>query len=803
MRYLPLRSISIFDFRCLEGTTEIPLDAPIVLIHGPNGTGKTSVLSAIELALTGEIASMSRHADRYTAHLPTHGQPFATVDIELNEADGTVVRPGRMTVGGSRIEGSAALRPDARQFYLERCYLDQVSLGRLLELYQHRERTQESALGKFANELLGLDQLDALRNGLHDATDKRRFRNLSEHYTSAEDTAKRSASTLNDLTRELNSVKIDHTRLCSELDDAIATLGHEVTETGSEQNLREIKHLLSDERIEEARLEARRLSRSLTELGGRIKALASMPATDRFDEAQTAIDRAATAYEQWRQEYEAPIASLRADVAAAGLEPEGDFAVVLDNEVARIEALLERHGSSLDRSREVGQQVTDLQFTLESVQAQISRAESRAGSLASALTALREHVSHELCPVCDRDYSELASGHLEDHLTRKIRQLTDQGHQLRNLIEQRESVASQLRDAERDQAEAQARVLSNEQAAAITARQSTVVSLRLRLDGLSDAIRSGAALRRSEQQAERNLDDLQAAERERETILAALAQHAAALGLPMPDRKESLHQAWTRLNESATSNEAQVAIKETAYNKARECLDDAVETRRRIDKLTATLVEASRTKLLWEARLDEMDRRREVARAVHKAARDTRVAIVQRVFTESLNNVWREVFSRLAPREPFVPAFGIPSSSRTALELHLETVHPSGETGGPPSLMLSMGNLNTAALSLFIALHLAVKPLVPCLVFDDPVQSMDEVHVAQFAGLLRVLSKRLDRQVVIAVHERELFEYLALELSPAYEGDELITIELGPSAGSTADNSITRIAWAPDAAVAV
>ena len=148
-----------------------------------------------------------------------------------------------------------------------------------------------------------------------------------------------------------------------------------------------------------------------------------------------------------------------------------------------------------------------------------------------------------------------------------------------------------------------------------------------------------------------------------------------------------------------------------------------------------------------------MARRHEVARAVHKAARDTRVAIVQRVFTESLNTVWRDVFSRLAPREPFVPAFGIPSSSRTALRLDLETVHPSGETGGPPSLMLSTGNLNTAALSLFIALHLAVSPLLPCLVFDDPVQSMDEVHVAQFAGLLRILSKRLDRQVVIAVHD--------------------------------------------------
>ena len=116
--------------------------------------------------------------------------------------------------------------------------------------------------------------------------------------------------------------------------------------------------------------------------------------------------------------------------------------------------------------------------------------------------------------------------------------------------------------------------------------------------------------------------------------------------------------------------------------------------------------------------------------------------------------------------------------------------------------MLSTGNLNTAALSLFIALHLAVEPLVPCLVFDDPVQSMDEVHVAQFAGLLRVLSKHHHRQIIVAVHERELFEYLRLELSPAFEGDELITIELGHDDSSEGE-SVTRLTWTPDEAVAV
>ncbi len=177
--------------------------------------------------------------------------------------------------------------------------------------------------------------------------------------------------------------------------------------------------------------------------------------------------------------------------------------------------------------------------------------------------------------------------------------------------------------------------------------------------------------------------------------------------------------------------------------------------------------------------MTEAKRRQRVARQVHEAASAARTTIVQRVFTESLNNVWADLFMRLAPSEEFIPAFGIPSATKTTLEVSLETRLRTGEPGGPPQMTLSAGNLNTAALSLFIALHLAVEPTVRCLVFDDPVQAMDEVHVAQFAALILHWPNNSQRQVVIAVHERELFDYLALELSPAYPGDTLITVELG------------------------
>ena len=57
-------------------------------------------------------------------------------------------------------------------------------------------------------------------------------------------------------------------------------------------------------------------------------------------------------------------------------------------------------------------------------------------------------------------------------------------------------------------------------------------------------------------------------------------------------------------------------------------------------------------------------------------------------------------------------------------------------------------------------------------------QSMDDVHVTHFAALLRTLSKEQGRQIIIAVHDRQFFEYLKPELSPAFAGNSLLTVEL-------------------------
>ena len=52
----------------------------------------------------------------------------------------------------------------------------------------------------------------------------------------------------------------------------------------------------------------------------------------------------------------------------------------------------------------------------------------------------------------------------------------------------------------------------------------------------------------------------------------------------------------------------------------------------------------------------------------------------------------------------------------------------------------------------------------------------------------------MGRQVVVAVHERPLFDYLTLELSPSFAGDSLITVEISRNFdGDTVANNVSYV----------
>src|SRR5271154_6954459 len=69
MTDIQLHQLDVTNFRSIKGVVHAPLDAKVVLVQGENGSGKTSLLAAIEIALTGLVVSLRRSDPSYGAQL--------------------------------------------------------------------------------------------------------------------------------------------------------------------------------------------------------------------------------------------------------------------------------------------------------------------------------------------------------------------------------------------------------------------------------------------------------------------------------------------------------------------------------------------------------------------------------------------------------------------------------------------------------------------------------------------------------------------------------------------------------------
>lgn len=803
MSDVPIRRLLVSDFRCIEGTREVPFDAQVVLIHGPNGTGKTSILSALELALTGGIRSMERQSDRYRAHLPFFGQSYATVQADVADYLQAGSPGVPLTVNGARLEGTPAFNDTAANFYSERCYLDQISLGRLLDLYQSRLLDNEpTALEQFVNELLGLEKLDALLEGLSDANDFRLLKRLAVGVDEADREAKTAGARLNEASAQRTEARTEVANARASARAAIAGLHPDATVNMTDADL--LGFIRSKDNVDAARSRsaaAAKLHQELIALNGRISALAERPTMQRIKEVRNAWAAATADMDAWEASDGAKVRAWEAAAQSAGAN--------LSNEPRiAVEAAMNQAARELDTASDLRAQIESVSLQivadrreLDILQTRLVDAHEHSSALVESLAALSAVVDKsDICPVCDRDFTEVSNHSLLEHIDLKLAELTTHGQQLVAIRGDRDQLAARIARAEFTHSQLTAKLLSPDQEEALERRHASLVELSAQATEIEAAKSKGAKLSQSVRDLQQSLENLEAASSEELHVRKELARFATIFEATEVPFFDSIKTASTELLERA---EAQVTRLTDIADRHRNAAFEADRLTAAIDRESIAVkrvADLAEKKKRWDECVAEAKRRQKVARDVHEAATRARTAIVHRVFTDSLNEVWKAVFTRLAPNEGFIPRFGIPNATKKTFDIRLETIHHNGEASGPPQMMLSAGNLNTAALSLFLALHLAVEPIVPCLVFDDPVQAMDEVHVSQFAALIRLLAKQNDRQVIIAVHDRELFDYLTLELSPAFEGDELITIELGERSREM-DRGITRHKWTPDTAI--
>lgn len=778
-----LKSLDINNFRSIRGKIHVPLDAKVVLIHGENGAGKTSVLSAIELALTGKVQSLERADPSYERQL-LH-RSAAEGSVLLRAVCGISEESFKADLTTKGAQSISALDDLRATFFRERAFLPQSLLGQLLQIYQDSGQGAASPLAQFVAKLLGLDRLDALEAGLKPLLDVRNVRKNVEGWLAAENEKSRLDRLLSEQRNAREVLNDEVLAMVDGLAGLCVELGLSVDV--QEETLEEVLSALSDSKDDNAFLQLSDQQRKLASIRREIEAAQSAIDPD-FDSTPSVADEASKKFALWDSTYGDDFRSLRnrvetalpdisfpsdpehfAETALARLDTEYKH---LFERVAQARADIERHATAQDE-RDLALRQRDI---IDEELAGLSRI---AGSLGPALSELTSFISDETCPVCDRDFSEVSSIPLSAHAHDKVRRLSSSAERLLTLGRARSELQVTTERLEREIELIAVRSPLEKDLASLDRRLSIVSVVINELNSIRDVLKLGGQLRLADITARRSVSDAQMRHVSIATAHETLNDFALSIRAPGLTEGESFDAAAVRLDSILLAQSEEFQKRLTLRRRAADqvAMIGSV-TRRQLEVDAQISVDEEAWRLASEA-LGRAQVLREQGNTIRIAVDEIRSSIIRREFNERLNLVWRDLFVRLAPTEPFVPAFRIPESFTQKLQPKLITEHrDGGESGGAPGAMLSAGNLNTGALSLFIALHLSVPRELPCLILDDPVQSMDDIHIAHFAALLRTLSKEHGRQVVIAVHDRQLFEYLQLELSPAFSGDSLLSLEL-------------------------
>ncbi|MGA0601398.1 AAA family ATPase [Caulobacter sp. KR2-114] len=783
MSDLMLQSLDVTNFRSIRGHIHAPLDAQVVLVHGENGAGKTSLLSALELALTGEVQSLQRADPGYARQLLHRSAEAGSVGLRCSE--GSATREFGAILSNIGAELTSVLPPTLAAFFRERTFLPQSLLGQLLQIYQDAGNEADSPLARFVGKLLGLDRLDRLEAGLKPFNDVRNVRKNVDGWLAAENEKIRLERLLTDTRKARAAAEEQVVAGLIELANVCTSL--ELQIVVDEGTLAAVDRLLLEDTDQAWNARLADQQRRLAAIRREIAAAQQAAGAD----ALTAPGHASAigrSYQDWAAEHGQRLVLLRQRVGAllptASLPSDpGRFASEaisgLRTEAAQHLQRAEEGRADVERDAAARTERDTALRQRTTIDDEVSLISTTAGSLGSALSELTALITDEVCPVCDRDFSELHDGPLSDHVHGKVRLLSASAERLLTLGRSRTETQVKIEALDREIEALATRIPTPEGLADLDRQAAAAAGLLSELEAIAPALAEGAVLLAFDVAERRRVTEAQS----RSVALAAardtLSAFALEVGAPELADGDGLETAAARL-EGFLSQEA--ARLETRLSLRRRGGDHVATIRSALDRRQTADAALATDGKAWskaDGALNRAQRLRDQANAIRGAVDDVRSGIIRREFNDRLNRLWRDLFVRLAPNEPFVPAFRIPAASTQRLQPKLITEHrDGGDAGGTPGAMLSAGNLNTAALTLFIALHLSVPRELPWLVLDDPVQSMDDVHIAHFAALLRTLSKEHGRQVFIAVHDRQLFEYLKLELSPAFPEDSLLTLEL-------------------------
>jgi DNA repair exonuclease SbcCD ATPase subunit len=683
-----LGSITIEGFRGFTKKAVVDLDANVIILQGPNGVGKTSLLDAILWALTGR---MDRFAEKSNPVSLYAREGIARVELTLRDGQNDIV-VRRATDDGKRISvqvHAAGVECDGA-----------IAERRLSEflLPQLQERTQAAdVISNVLTRGVYLQQ-DLVRQFIETDTPANRFQLISEVIGAGAVLELQSALEKSRMQWSRNTTSVRKERL-EPLQQELARVDEQIARLEAEPPAQ----------TTEAQAESAKLFTDAIELLGRSRlSLSEAPNTS------SGLDRLLKEIAGERASIERELTTVRALLQETTGSAEAAHVddSQLQNLVAQEAAAVHDLAACDDAVETALQAHARLQEKRLADRNRVSR-------LATMAQLALDEINDD-CPVCQQQHDRAATE-----------------HHLRELIAvalKRESVddeAKSLQDLNmrRNEARASLQKIRNELNNVRTAHQEAIARqsvYRTRLTDLGMDPGSDPTVWLSERA---------------KTLEERLHRISALLR-----RGETLTLSVIRLGENRRRAEIQ-------------------------QERAAVLPRIAALK----AEIEGLDKTHELAGKIIEALRRASLDVTSKQI-ESVQPLFQRIYSRIDPHPTFrltqiVTAL---ERGRGLLRTGVSDPHLGSEMHDALPI-LSSSQLNSFAVSLFLALNLGLPSITLSLVMlDDPLQSLDSINLLGLVDVLRRFSEH--RQLIVSTHEPRLLGLLQRKLRPVRPNERLMTV---------------------------
>ncbi|WP_444926933.1 AAA family ATPase [Microbulbifer sp. TRSA002] len=114
-------------------------------------------------------------------------------------------------------------------------------------------------------------------------------------------------------------------------------------------------------------------------------------------------------------------------------------------------------------------------------------------------------------------------------------------------------------------------------------------------------------------------------------------------------------------------------------------------------------------------------------------------------------------------------------------ELNIFAYDPDKNEKVSPKINFSAAQINVLSLSIFLARALTTlddqEHPVDCIFIDDPIQSMDSINTLSLIDLLRNLTVRFEKQIIISTHDENFHELLKKKIPPRLFKSKFLRLE--------------------------